>query len=155
MHVPSSAATGQRTAANHGTAERLDRALATLGVDHDVKEYPDAGHAFLNDHEGAGDRTPAIFVVMGKFGGPSGYHESSAMDARRADRVFLRSTPDTVRLIFRAVVFERVASRQCPFQAVGWRQWSACSCRDCTTRKHCHARLGTYGPRTSLRHEHD
>jgi len=47
--------------------------LATLGVDHDVKEYPDAGHEFLNDHEGAGDRSPLIFVVMGKFAGPAGY----------------------------------------------------------------------------------
>jgi carboxymethylenebutenolidase len=42
--------------------------LGALGVDHDVKEYPDDGHAFLNDHDGAGDRTPIIFVVMGKFG---------------------------------------------------------------------------------------
>ena len=57
--------------------------MGALGVDHDVKEYPDAGHAFLNDHDGAGDRTPIIFVVMGKFGGPSGYHEPSAKDARR------------------------------------------------------------------------
>jgi carboxymethylenebutenolidase len=74
---------GAKDRANHGTAERLDRILAALGVDHDVKEYPEAGHAFLNDHEGAGDRTPVIFVVMGKFGGPSGYDEPSAMDARR------------------------------------------------------------------------
>jgi hypothetical protein len=41
-------------------------------VEHDVKEYPDAGHAFLNDHEGAGDPNPLIFVVMGTFAGPSG-----------------------------------------------------------------------------------
>jgi carboxymethylenebutenolidase len=51
-------------------------------VDHDVKEYPDAGHAFLNDHESAGDRTPIIFAVMGVFAGTSGYHEPSAEDAR-------------------------------------------------------------------------
>ena len=74
---------GARDRANRGTAGRLGRALGALGVDHDVKEYPDAGHAFLNDHDGAGDHTPAIFVVMGKFGGPSGYHEPSAKDARR------------------------------------------------------------------------
>ena len=52
-------------------------------MDHDVKEYPDAGHAFLNDHDSAGDRTPVIFVVMGKFAGTPGYHEPSAQDARR------------------------------------------------------------------------
>jgi carboxymethylenebutenolidase len=74
---------GAKDRANRGTAGRLSRALGALGVDHDVKEYPDAGHAFLNDHDGAGDRTPVIFVVMGKFGGPSGYHEPSANDARR------------------------------------------------------------------------
>ncbi|MGZ8582412.1 MAG: dienelactone hydrolase family protein, partial [Actinomycetota bacterium] len=50
---------------NRGTAKKLDRVLQALAVDHDVKEYPDAGHAFLNDHEGAGDRSPFIFVVMG------------------------------------------------------------------------------------------
>ncbi len=74
---------GARDRANRGTADRLSRVLGAVGVDHDVKEYPDAGHAFLNDHDGAGDRTPAIFVVMGMFGGPSGYHEPSATDARR------------------------------------------------------------------------
>jgi carboxymethylenebutenolidase len=69
--------------ANRGTTHKLDRVLAALGVDHDVKEYPDAGHAFLNNHEGAGDRSSLIFVVIGKFAGPAGYHEPSATDARR------------------------------------------------------------------------
>jgi carboxymethylenebutenolidase len=73
---------GARDRANRGTAGKLGRALTALGVDHDVKEYPDAGHAFLNDHEGAGDRNPLIFVVMGRFAGPAGYHEPSAQDAR-------------------------------------------------------------------------
>jgi carboxymethylenebutenolidase len=48
-----------------GAAQRLDQALTAAGVDHDVKEYPETGHAFLNDHEGARDRSPALFVVMG------------------------------------------------------------------------------------------
>jgi len=74
---------GARDRANRGTAQRLDRVLAALGVDHDVKEHPAAGHAFLNDHEGAGDRSPLVFVVMGRFAGPAGYHEPSATDARR------------------------------------------------------------------------
>jgi carboxymethylenebutenolidase len=30
-----------------------------------------------------GDRSPLIFVVMGRFAGPAGYHEPSASDARR------------------------------------------------------------------------
>jgi len=75
---------GARDRANRGTAGRLDRALEALGVDHDVKEYPDAGHSFLNDLSlPSSVRTPAIFVVMGKFNGPSGLHEPSAADARQ------------------------------------------------------------------------
>ncbi|MGA2124390.1 MAG: dienelactone hydrolase family protein, partial [Acidimicrobiales bacterium] len=30
-------------------AAKLERALSQAGVAHDVKEYPNAGHAFLND----------------------------------------------------------------------------------------------------------
>ena len=74
---------GGRDRANRGTAGRLGQALAAAGVAHDVKEYPAAGHAFLNDHDSADDPDPFVFVVMGKFAGPSGYHEPSARDARR------------------------------------------------------------------------
>lgn len=35
----------------HGAANRLSRRLVKLGVEHDVKEYPNAGHSFLNDME--------------------------------------------------------------------------------------------------------
>src|SRR5665647_1027096 len=66
-----------------GAAERLEKVLTDVGVDHDVKEYPEAGHEFLNDHEGAGDKAPAVFAVMGKLMPGSGYHEASAQDARR------------------------------------------------------------------------
>jgi carboxymethylenebutenolidase len=74
---------GAMDRSNRGTAHKLDRVLQSLSVNHDIKEYPDAGHAFLNDHEDAGDRSPYIFVVMGKFTGTSDYHEPSATDARR------------------------------------------------------------------------
>ena len=66
-----------------GAAERLDHALTAVGVAHDVKEYPEAGHAFLNDHEGAHDDVPLLFAVMGKLAPADGYHEPSARDARR------------------------------------------------------------------------
>lgn len=65
-----------------GAADRLDRALTAAGVQHDVKEYPKAGHGFLNDHEGAGDKAPLLFAVLGRLSGPS-YHDESAQDARR------------------------------------------------------------------------
>jgi carboxymethylenebutenolidase len=74
---------GAKDRAIRGTAQKLDQVLDALGVDHDIKAYPDAGHAFLNDHEAAGDRSPLIFVVMGTFAGPAGYHEASAKGARR------------------------------------------------------------------------
>ena len=64
-------------------ADRLERALTAAGVEHDVKEYPDAGHAFLNDHEGASDKTPLLFAVLGRLSPGDGYHEASAQDARR------------------------------------------------------------------------
>lgn len=59
-----------------GAADRLELALSAAGVDHEVKEYADAGHSFLNDHGGK------LFVVMGALMG-GGYHEASAQDARR------------------------------------------------------------------------
>ena len=55
--------------------QRLGRALMQNEVPHDVKLYPDAGHAFLNDHQ---DRLFRMLRVMGM-----GYHEPSAEDARR------------------------------------------------------------------------
>ena len=46
---------GGRDRSLRGAAARLDAALDKAGVTHDVKEYPAAGHAFLNDAE-AGPR---------------------------------------------------------------------------------------------------
>ena len=63
-----------------GAAARLETALTTAGVEHDVKEYAGAGHAFLNDHDRS--ETPFLFVLMGKLTG-AGYHEAAAQDARR------------------------------------------------------------------------
>jgi carboxymethylenebutenolidase len=63
-----------------GAGERLSRILTAVGVDHDVKTYPDAGHSFLNDHDRAD--LPALFAVQFRLlGNP--YHEPSAQDARR------------------------------------------------------------------------
>jgi carboxymethylenebutenolidase len=64
-----------RTPRARGAADRLERCLTAAGVDHDVKEYPDAGHAFLNDHH---DLMARMMKVVG-----IGYHGPSAQDARR------------------------------------------------------------------------
>jgi len=63
-----------------GAAGKLERALTTAGVAHDVKEYPDAGHSFLNDHDPAD--ASLVMVVLARLTG-SRYHEPSAQDARR------------------------------------------------------------------------
>jgi len=80
---PIVASYGGKDRSNKGTAERLERALTRLGVAHDVKEYPDAEHGFLNDHKGAGDHVPLVFAVMARFTGGADYHDPSARDARR------------------------------------------------------------------------
>ncbi len=71
-----------------GAAGRLARALTEVAVDHDVKEYPEAGHGFINDHESAGDKTPLLFAVVGMLSPGDGYHEASALDARRRISAF-------------------------------------------------------------------
>lgn len=71
---------GGRDGSLRGAAARLEQALQGAGVPHDVKEYPAAGHGFLNNH-GPGE-VPLIFRVMGSFA-RTAYHEPSAQDARR------------------------------------------------------------------------
>jgi carboxymethylenebutenolidase len=61
-------------------AVRLERALTAIGVDHDVKVYPDAGHGFMNDHDSA-DQT-LLLVVLAKLSGTR-FHGPSTQDARR------------------------------------------------------------------------
>ena len=45
---PIVASYGRRDLTLRGRAEKLERALSELEVPHDVKEYEDAGHSFLN-----------------------------------------------------------------------------------------------------------
>ena len=80
---PIVASYGGRDRSLRGAAARLEKALTAAGVEHDVKEYPQAGHEFLNDHDGAGDKAPVLFAVLGRLMPGSGYHEASAQDARR------------------------------------------------------------------------
>jgi carboxymethylenebutenolidase len=71
---------GAKDPGNRGAGERLSRILTAVGVDHDVKTYPDAGHSFMNDHDPAD--LPALFAVQFRLTG-NPYHEPSAQDARR------------------------------------------------------------------------
>jgi carboxymethylenebutenolidase len=65
---------------------RLERALESAGIDHDVEVYADAGHSFLNDHDPAEFST--LWRVLGRLSGAA-YHEPSAVDARRRIAAFL------------------------------------------------------------------
>jgi carboxymethylenebutenolidase len=82
---------GGRDRGMRGDPERLERALTTLGIEHDVKVYPDAGHSFLNRNAGL------MALVLGKLFG-AGYHAASAEDAWRWILAFfdahLKTTPD-------------------------------------------------------------
>ena len=85
---PVVASYGRRDVGLRGAAARLERTLTRLGVDHDVQEYPDAGHSFLNRH-GLGP-----LAVLERVAGFS-YHEPSAEDAwARILRTFERNLRD-------------------------------------------------------------
>jgi carboxymethylenebutenolidase len=71
---------GARDSTLRRDPERLREALEANGVAHDIKVYPEAAHAFLNDHD-RGD-VPRWALIAGRFSS-SGYHEPSADDARR------------------------------------------------------------------------
>ena len=72
---PIVASYGRRDPTLRGRAERLQRALSELGLPHDVKEYPDAGHSFLN-RINVGPLGQPLLHVTG-----FDYHHPSAEDA--------------------------------------------------------------------------
>ena len=72
---PIVASYGARDPWARGVTARLEAVLKAAHVEHDVKEYPEAGHSFLNDH-------PSMLFKMLKVVG-IGYHDASARDARR------------------------------------------------------------------------
>lgn len=72
---PVVASFGARDRMLRGHADRLEAALDALGVAHDVAEYPEASHSFMNRHRGA---TAALDRVTGY-----GYRPEEAEDAWR------------------------------------------------------------------------
>ena len=81
---------GRRDRTLRGAADRLAAALTANGVPHDVKEYADAGHGFINDHDKAGDQTP-LMVKLAKPILRYGPNEAAAQDARRRITTFFRT----------------------------------------------------------------
>jgi carboxymethylenebutenolidase len=59
-----------------GVADQLAAALDRALVPHDVKEYSDAGHSFMNNHRGYGFLKVLRFKAVG-------YNEAATIDTRR------------------------------------------------------------------------
>lgn len=73
---------GAKDRTTRGVAEQLEHVLTVLAVDHDVKEYPEAGHSFMNNH------ASVLFKMLKVVG--MGYDEASAQDTRRRIVAFFR-----------------------------------------------------------------
>lgn len=73
---PVVASYGARDKQLRGAAATLERALDAAGVPHDVKEYPDAAHGFMNRHRNV------LWKVLQRTGA-LGYVDGPAEDARR------------------------------------------------------------------------
>jgi carboxymethylenebutenolidase len=65
---------GGKSRWERGVADDLERALQRALVPHDVKEYPDAGHSFMNNKQ-------QFWFKLLRFSGIA-YNEPAAMDAR-------------------------------------------------------------------------
>jgi len=66
-----------------GVAVKLERLLERALVAHDVKEYPGAGHSFMNNHESL------VFKAL-RFAGIA-YDEPATLDARRRIAAFFHA----------------------------------------------------------------
>lgn len=74
---------GAKSRWEQGVADQLERALQHAHVAHDVKEYPDAGHSFMNNKE-------QFWFKLLRFTGIA-YNESATLDARRRIASFFHS----------------------------------------------------------------
>jgi len=75
---PIVASFGARDRALRKAPRRLALAAEQLGIEHDIKVYPEAGHAFL--HQSA-DQPGPVRGILTRIT-HAGYHEASARDAR-------------------------------------------------------------------------
>ncbi len=69
-----------------GAAARLEAALGANNVPHDVKEYPGADHAFINNHDPS--EIPMVVRVMSRLVGGAAHNAPAAADARRRIAAF-------------------------------------------------------------------
>jgi carboxymethylenebutenolidase len=83
---PIVASYGARDRTLKGAAARLEGILAAAGIDHDVKEYPETDHAFMNDH--SADKIPFLIQVVSFLFGGGEFNPASAQDSRRRISAF-------------------------------------------------------------------
>jgi len=74
---------GAQSRWEQGAADELERALQRALVAHDVKEYPEAGHSFMNNKQ-------QWWFKLLRFRGIA-YNEPAAMDARRRISAFFHT----------------------------------------------------------------
>jgi len=66
---------GARDRTLRHASDKLKHALVANGIENDVKEYPDVGHSFMNDHDSI------LFTLSGKMMG-GGYDAAATEHAR-------------------------------------------------------------------------
>jgi carboxymethylenebutenolidase len=69
-----------------GVADQLEQALQRALIPHDVKEYPEAGHSFMNNKQ-------SFFFKLLRYRN-IGFNEPAAMDARRRITAFFHTHLD-------------------------------------------------------------
>lgn len=65
-----------------GVAQQLERTLVAAGIAHDVKQYPEAGHSFMNNPDKWWFKALRVIQIT--------YHQESAEDAQRRIADFCR-----------------------------------------------------------------
>ncbi len=84
---PVVASYGGRDPTLRGEASKLRSLLQTHDIPHDVKEYPEAGHGFMNAH--ARGEMPWLFLVLGRLS-RTRYNAEASEDSRRRIVAFFR-----------------------------------------------------------------
>jgi carboxymethylenebutenolidase len=74
---------GAKSHWEQGVADQLEQALQRALIAHDVKEYPDAGHSFMNNKE-------HFWFKLLRFSGIA-YNEPATLDARRRISAFFHT----------------------------------------------------------------
>lgn len=87
---PIVASYGELDRGSQGVAEQLEQILTKYGIDHDVMEYKNTDHAFMNDHDP--NEVPLFIKFIAYAFGGGAYHEASTKHARKRILAFFEKT---------------------------------------------------------------